>query len=102
MIPGLSFDWSFDVEDNFDLTNYTAQMFIDDVDDTGDLSVTVTVSNVGVNICSTLSLLLDGVVTAEWPAGAYKYRVVLTAPSPSTSNGIAVWGVVLVRTPRPV
>jgi hypothetical protein len=90
--------WSLSAPCDFDLTGYTAAAVIDGLE--ADVSVTVTINELGANTQSVLSFTVANSVTLGWAGGVYTYRVILTAPSPSTETGVFAYGALLVLAPQ--
>jgi hypothetical protein len=100
VLPGMTLNWSLPVWD-FDLTGYTAAAVINGLE--ADISVTVTINELGAITQSVLSFTVANTITATWTTGGlYPYRVILTAPSPSTSTGVYCYGGLLVLEVRPL
>lgn len=98
LLPGVTLLWSLDAVCDFDLTGYTAAVVIDGLET--DLAVTVTINHPGTLTQSVLSFSVASSVTLTWLGALYPYRVILTAPSPSTETGVFAYGNLLVLEPR--
>lgn len=92
-LPGTNFEWNYQIE-GLDFTGATGIMRTEVL---GDLPLTLSDTNIGVNEFGTLNANIAATTTSSWLPGVYRFRVLVTFSDGSVLD--CVTGTILVETP---